>query len=534
MVNYSKFCTTDNVGLNIKNALSYCKENNEDVLTFDKGVYKIDGKHIEPQFISISNHSQGDRKVCFDLKGFENFTIDFNGSELILEDLMITAMLDGCKNVTLKNFSVYNNVTLSGEGVIDRVDDNGFTFTVTDGNNVFTDGKTLYSGDAEGLHDKLISMNEWDKDTGLLVPYQSDTGFSNFKFTEICKNTIRADYLETSKTRYVVTAGNRFCLQHANRNSCGILINNSVDITLINFTLHNTMGMGVIAQNCENIEIDSMKVTPKNNQCHTLNADATHFVHCKGKIHVHDCLFERQLDDALNVHGIYLRIVEKKKTSVVLQFMHWQTLGINTVKAGSILQTCDPNSLIPKKNYRVKSVNIIDLKQVEVFFEDDISDIVVGDDMTEVGDVCEVVFENNLCRNNRARAVLLASAGKTVLRGNRFESSGRTILFEADGDYWFESGGTTDVTITENTFFNCNYVGAYCKTGSVIMAVERKAKEEGKYFHKKIEITNNKFINCSVPTASVNNAEEFIFTGNTFENCLTDEPVVDYVKNYKN
>lgn len=533
MVNFSQFNTTPDIGLNIKNALAYCKENGEDVLKFDMGTYRVNGNSVETRTLSISNHSHGDRKVCFMLEDFNDFTIDFGGSEIILEDLMIAAVLNSCKNVTLKNFSVYNCVTLSGEGTILDVDENGFSFEITDGSPVFTDGKRLYAGTPDGLNNPLIGINEWDKETTHLVPYQSDLGLGDFTFTALNDNTFRADAIENRMSKYVVTKGNRFCLQHMNRISCGLMINNSCDTKIFDYTIHNTVGMGVIAQNSENIEIARMRVTPKNNACHTLNADATHFVHCKGLIHVHDCLFERQLDDALNVHGIYLRITEKRENSVILSFMHRETVNIDVVKKGSVLMTCDPESLIPKKAYRVKDVKKIDLKQLEVFFEDDISDIKVGDNMDEVGDTCEVIFENNICRYNRARAVLLASAGKTVLRGNHFESSGRTILFEADGSFWFESCGTKDVLITDNTFYNCNYVGAYRKTGAVIMAVKRNAIEEGKYFHKKIDISGNRFINCNVTPVSINNVEEFIFKNNVFENCLETEAEVEYVKEFK-
>ncbi len=533
MVNYSQFNTTENVGLNIKNALDYCKQSGEDTLVFPKGTYEIDKEHLENRFLCISNHSQGDRKICFLLDGFENFTLDFCDSELILKDLSIAAVITGCKNITIKNVKIYNEVTLSGEGVIEDVTENSFTITVTDGNKFFTNGETLFSGDPEGLFDQLIGINEWDKETGLLVPYQTDISLADFTFEQLSENTFVALAKPDRMKKYVITKGNRFCIQHRHRNSCGIFINESVNTKLLNVTIHNTMGMGVIAQNCENVEIDSMKVTPKNNSCHTLNADATHFVHCKGLIHVHDCFFERQLDDALNVHGIYMRITEKKENSLILSFMHNETMGIDTFKKGSVLQTCDPQSLIPKKNYRVSEVKKIDLKQIEVFFDDDISDVTEGDDMCEVSDICEVVFENNICKNNRARAVLLASAGKTILRGNLFESSGRTILFEADGAYWFESGGTTDVLITDNTFSNCNYIGAYRKNGNVIMAIPRKTIEEGKYFHKKIEISNNRFVNCKVSPAYINNAEHLIFKNNTFENCVSTEAEVVYVKNYE-
>ena len=50
-----------------------------------------------------------------------------------------------------------------------------------------------------------------------------------------------------------------------------------------------------------------MAVTGKPGSGHwfSLAADATHFVYCRGKIEIRNCLFERQLDDAVNINGIY-------------------------------------------------------------------------------------------------------------------------------------------------------------------------------------------------------------------------------------
>ena len=93
MINFSKFNQTIDIGINIKNALLHCNENGEDMLVFDKGTYHISGKSVVTRTLSVSNHSHGDRKVCFWLEGFSDFTIDFGGSEIILEDQIIAAVL---------------------------------------------------------------------------------------------------------------------------------------------------------------------------------------------------------------------------------------------------------------------------------------------------------------------------------------------------------------------------------------------------------------------------------------------------------
>ncbi len=533
MVNFSQFNTTPDIGLNIKNALSFCKQNGVDTLLFDKGVYHINGNSVESRMLSVSNHGRGQRRIAFFLDGFSDFTIDFGGSEIILDDLMIAVVLQNSKNITLKNFSIYNTVNMSAEGFVYDIEQNGFKMKVTDNHPLFVENGKLYAIGYNNEKNFIVSMNQWDKDTHFLVPYLCDISFDKFQFSQLDEFDFKAETSTENMSRLTLREGDGFCLQHRHRVSCGIHIESSSNIKLFDFTIHNTSGMGVIAQNSKDIEIARMKVTPKSDEYHTLNADATHFVHCSGLIHVHDSLFERQLDDAINVHGIYLRITEKREKSVVLKFMHWETMDINIVKKGSVLATCDPLNLIPKKSYRVKDVKKLNLEEIEVFFEDDINDITVGDNMDEISEVCDVVFENNVCRYNRARSVLLASSGKIILRGNYFESSGRTILFESCGNFWFESGGTRDVLITDNTFSNCNYVGAYNKSGAVIMAVDRKAILEGEYFHKKIEISKNRFINCQSTQVYMNNVEHLILKDNEFTDCAEIPPVITYVKQFE-
>ena len=107
--------------------------------------------------------------------------------------------------------------------------------------------------------------------------------------------------------------------------------------------------------------------------------------------------------------------------------------------------------------------------------------------------------------------MLLASAGKTVIRNNIFDNPGAPIKFESDGTLWFESGGVRDVLIEGNTFKNCMYVKNSWGSIALIDVMRRPKTEDGKYFHKKIEVSGNTFINCNRPLASVNNTEEFIF-----------------------
>ena len=58
----------------------------------------------------------------------------------------------------------------------------------------------------------------------------------------------------------------------------------------------------------------------------TTQADATHFSGCKGKIVSCNGLYEGMMDDAINVHGTYLKVVKRvDDRTLVGRYMHGQS-----------------------------------------------------------------------------------------------------------------------------------------------------------------------------------------------------------------
>ncbi len=529
MADFNKFNAFDDTEKRIRDALAYCKENGERELIFPKDTYRIKRDYAYERFLSISNHSHGLKRIAFLLEGFRDFTIDLSGSTLIMEDVVLPFALIDCENVHLKNFKVKNSKPISSYGVITDVKEHGFSFKVT-GLPIYAENGVLMGGEKDKEHGVIRRMNEWWHGDGHLTERYQNVEFPGLVFSEKegCENEFDAEGGSGYINKLVV--GNGVSLQYVGRKVCGVFIESSKNTKITDYTIYNCMGMGVIAQNSDTVEIEKMTVTPDEGSCFTLSADATHFVHCRGSISVKNSFFECMLDDALNVHGIYLRVEEKTENSVILRFMHPDARGIDCVRAGQILETCDPLSLIPKKRYTVKSAEMLNIDRFEVTLEEGIDDICVGDDMNEVSYVCDVVFENNTVRNNRARGLLLASAGKTVVRNNTFETPGAAIKFESNGDFWFESGGTRDVLITQNKFVNALYVEGGWGSGAVIDVAPRKKLEEGKYYHGKIEISDNLFKNIKKPIAKINNVEHLIMKNNTLESCETKEIITDHIK----
>jgi hypothetical protein len=270
--------------------------------------------------------------------------------------------------------------------------------------------------------------------------------------------------------------------------------------------------MGVIAQTCHNVHLDNFNTLRKGDRYYTANVDGSHFVNCTGLVKVENCTFEGQLDDALNIHGMYARIEKKTDREIFVREVHDESRGIRVYRAGDRIQVVNALSLIPYTEKTVETAEYINQDIMRLVLKEGTDDVKVGDDIENLDRTADLIFRKNTVRNNRARGMLIATKGKTLIEDCYFHTSGAAILFEADGDFWFESGGTRDVTIKNNFFDGCKYS---TWGSSVIACAPRKATEDGKYFHKKLDIVDNRFHMTMGYAVQLDNIECVTFKGNT-------------------
>ena len=107
--------------------------------------------------------------------------------------------------------------------------------------------------------------------------------------------------------------------------------------------------------------------------------------------------------------------------------------------------------------------------------------------------------------------MLIANRGTTVIENCYFHTSGTAVKFESDGEYWFESGGTTDVVIRNNKFDGCKHGGWGT---AVIECQARRETLPDKYFHASIRVLDNEFIMYNKRIALIDNVGEFVLEGN--------------------
>ena len=488
--------------LAIKHALQACKKEGAATLVFPKGRYDFFPIYMEERYCFISNNDEGLKRIAFPMYEMENLTLDGQGSEFLFHGFINPFVVDHSKQITFENFSIDFERPFHSEAIILGCDAegmdleirDGFPFKVDRGALLFTDGKegegpetTVSKGAIYGTR-HLLEYDTEKRETAYMVKDMF------FKFGDALPATL----LGGRKVRITApelegTPGNTMVFGPNNRNYPGFVISDCADIVFRNITLHHSGGMGILGQRTHNITVDQCKVTPSNGRMISTTADATHFVNCTGKITLSTNLFENQKDDATNIHGIYVQVIEKTGSdSIIVQLKHRQQHGFDFLRPGTEVELVRGKSMITYATATVKSVERINKECTKVSFTGPLpSELLLGDALAEIRDYPEILIANNTIRNNRARGMLLNCRGKTVVENNYFHTPGAAILFEGDSFFWFEQGGVSDCVIRSNIFDNCLF-GVWGKAVIDVKAGIRENRETSRY-NKNILIENNTF-----------------------------------------
>ena len=129
----------------------------------------------------------------------------------------------------------------------------------------------------------------------------------------------------------------------------------------------------------------------------------------------------------------------------------------------------------------------------------------------------EVVFSDNIIRNNRARGSLFSTPRSVVCENNLFDHThGTAILLCGDCNGWFETGPCKDVLIKNNTFINA-LTSNYQFTNAVISIYPEipNLEEQKKFFHTGIVIEDNTFEMFDRPILYAKSTDGLIFRNNT-------------------
>jgi hypothetical protein len=452
----------DDCTVAVVRALRACAEQGIRVLRFPKGTYRFRPEKAYEQHYFITNHDQGGtRKTAFPIISLQGLTIDGAGSEFLFEGPMIPFVIEGSSDVTLRDMMIDWVRPMFEQGVVVEAADDSFLVRLAAGVPYkAVDGRLFFEfgGRMEpvwGLHDIDPATKAHAYQSGDRISWSS---FRRLRIDEVEPRLFRV----SGELRHVPMIGHIVTMRFGRRENPGIFLKDSAGVRIENVTLHHAPGMGLVAQRCADIRLDRFDVRLRegSERVVTATADATHFTGCRGPIIVERCLFENQLDDPLNVHGIYARIVERVSDRVLLvKLIHDMQKGVDIAGPGDTLQFVRCDSLLGYGQAVVESAVRLNGDYAAITFSEPLPDSIVLQDVVENVTWCpDLTIRECTVRANRARGFLITTPGSVLVEDNRISAPGAGIKISGDANSWFESGAVRDVTIRRNVFGDCNSI----------------------------------------------------------------------------
>lgn len=511
------------------------KEGERVILRFPEGRYEFHEKGAAVREYYISNHDQTNpKKVGIALEDMKNLTLDGQGSEFVFHGRMLPVSLLRSENCLLKNFSIdFENPHIAQVKIVENDPQDGIVFEPAPWVDYRIAKDSIFEAYGEGWTMRHSWGIAFDGDTKHLVYNTSDIGCPTKGASEVAPRRIHAPGWKDAR----LVPGTVVAMRGWGRPTPGIFLSHDVNTTIENVKVHYAEGMGLLAQLCENITLEKFGVCLKGDadpRYFTTQADATHFSGCKGKIVSCNGLYEGMMDDAINVHGTYLKVVKRvDDRTLVGRYMHGQSWGFEWGCPGDEVQFIRSNTmeLVGKQN-KIISIRPYDKEQTEgareflITFQEPVDQVIneqSGFGIENLTWTPEVLFSGNVIRNNRARGSLFSTPRKTIVENNLFDhTSGAAILLCGDCNGWFETGACRHVIIRKNRFVNA-LTNLFQFTNAVISIYPEipDLKGQQQYFHGGPEggivIEDNEFETFDAPILYAKSVDGLVFRNNTIK-----------------
>lgn len=491
-------------------------EGKEVVIYLPKGNLHIYQEHLPLHQLYISNHDHVvQRPVAMMLEGLNNVSIQGEETHLEFHGRLIPIVLKESSNIHLEGFSIdFPRPAMSQIEVLEvdkehndaKVKVLGETEYRIEGNQFVLIGET---------HEQpLFTMLAFDKD-GHMKWNRSDPTFNPEAIEETgdhqlqLRNWDEAQYLEV---------GDRYALRSYYRPTPSIVIMDSKTIEVKNISVHFAEGMGLVAQNSTDLTLDGFHValSDGSERVFTTVADATHFSGCRGKIISTDGLYENMADDAINVHGTYLRVDSINGNELIGTFAHGQSFGFRWYEVGDSLRLISRETLLPIATYLPTKVEVLSTTQIKMTFSEPLPQTSKALAVENLTAHPEVLFSKSTVRNNRARGALFSTPKRVECTDNTFDHThGSAILLTGDANGWYESGPCEEVVITGNHFINALTSLYQFTDGIISVSPQMPQMVEGEYFHGRVVVENNVFDNFPTPIFYAKSLRELVFKNNT-------------------
>ena len=451
---------------------------------FAPGRYDLYPDNTLKRKYQISN-SNGDpdngKSIGVLLESARHVRVSGPNAYLYYRGKMIEVCIDGCEDVSIRDLHFdYHRPTVSefavaavGDGYVDlRIHPDSF-FSIDD-------GQIVWRGEG------------WSYDTGLAQELDLQTNevwrrrdpLTGMTFEKLGSGLVRA------RGQHSMKQGRVYQLRNAFRDCAGVFTRRSRNINWKNVSFHFLHGMGLVNQFSENLTFDTVSIAPAKNSGRTTAAwaDGIQISSCKGWVVVKDCTFSGAHDDAINIHGTHLRVVECiSDKQIKVRFMHGQTFGFMAFNTGDEIEFVAVDSLETYGRNSVTAAELVNPKELLLTLEMPVPARFKQNDAVEnVTWTPEVEIRGCTVMRIPTRGFLVTTRRKVLIEGNQFLNTHMSaILLEDDARGWFESGCVRDMTIRGNRFIRC---------AEPVINITPQNSVANTSVHQNIRIVKNEFV----------------------------------------
>lgn len=455
------------------------------------------------QISNTNSVPDGLKAVGILLAGAKHVRVTGSGATLVYRGKMIEVCIDGSEDINLSGLAFdYHRPTVSEFKVVELGDGHVDLEIHKDSSYAIKDGKITWLG--EGWTETTGLAQVLDMATGDLRRRRDPLLGLNLEELSPCK--IRA------RGKSDMKIGKIYQIRNPERDCAGVFTRNSRNITWKDVRFSFLHGMGMVNQFSENLTFDSVSIAPDEAGGRTTAAwaDGIQASGCRGKISVENCVFSGAHDDAINVHGTYLQVVERLPAKQVkVRFMHPQTFGFMAFNPGDEIEFVHSDTLAIYGANRVTEARMLDPKELLLTLENPVPDEFKENDVIEnVTWTPEVEIRGCKVSHIPTRAFLISTRRKVLVEDNSFLATHMSaILIAQDARSWFESGCVRDIMIRNNRFIRC---------GEPVVHIDPSNNAPNSSVHRNIRIENNEFELRGSTAVQANSTTGLRVTGNTF------------------
>lgn len=419
-------------------------------------------------------------------RNLKNVTLDGGGARLVTHGEMTTFVVDGCENVTLKNFSLTAADPSVPEMTVVATDERSMTARVTAGSRYEIVGG-LFSWLGEG----------WCFSGGIAQVFRPQSNVTNRcesplagveEAIELDSGLVRFHYSRTPSFRM----GEVYQMRHSIRNEVCGFIHRSKGVRLENLRLNFMGNFGLVGQYSENLTFDRLYCAPEWGAGRTCTgfADFVQMSGCRGAVRILNSWFEGAHDDPINIHGTHLKVTDfVSPNQVKVRFMHGQSYGFEAFFKNDEIEFVDARTLRCLQPARVKAVERLDNYEILLTLQQEVGKPVRATGEVVVENVTwtpEVEIRNNYFARMSTRGILVTTRRRVVIAGNVFYRVPMSaILVSDDARGWYESGPVQDMTVRGNLFVEC---------GSPVVGIMPENDRYDGPVHRNVRVEQNRFV----------------------------------------